>query len=80
MMQHIGLSLTKQDTVNTLGLSWQPSTDTFHFSLGTWNPPTHMTKRSLLSDINRIFDLIGLITPILIKGKIFLQQLWLLLN
>ena len=72
------LSLTDQETVNTLGLSWQPSTDTFHFSLGTWNPPTHMTKRSLLSDINRIFDPIGLITPILIKGKIFLQQLWLL--
>jgi hypothetical protein len=37
-----------------------------------------MTKRSLLSDINRIFDPIGLITPILIRGKIFLQQLWLL--
>ncbi|XP_022180598.1 uncharacterized protein LOC111040844 [Myzus persicae] len=72
------LSLTHQDTANTLGLSWQPSTDTFHFSLGTWNPPAHMTKRSLLSDINRIFDPIGLITPILIKGKIFLQQLWLL--
>jgi len=33
------LSLTDQNTVNTLGLSWQPSTDTFHFFLGTWNPP-----------------------------------------
>jgi len=35
-----------------------------------------MTKRSLLSDINSVYDPIGLITPILIKGKIFLQQLW----
>lgn len=71
------LSLTDQDTVNTLDLSWQPSKDTLNFSLGTWNPPAHMTKRSILSDINRILDPIGLITPILIKGKIFLQQLWL---
>lgn len=71
-------SLTDQDTISTLGLSWQPSTDTSHFSLGTWNPPAHMTERSLMSDMNRIFDPIGLITPILIKGKIFMQQLWLL--
>lgn len=72
------LTLTDQDTISTLGLSWQPSTDTFHFSLNEWNPPAQMIKRSLLSDINRIYDPIGLITPILIKGKIFLQQLWLL--
>ncbi|XP_025406355.1 uncharacterized protein LOC112680475, partial [Sipha flava] len=72
------LCLTDQDRISTLGLSWQPNTDTFHFVLGAWNPPAHMTKRSLLSDINRIYDPIGLITPVLIKGKIFLQQLWLL--
>jgi len=35
-----------------------------------------MTKRSLLADVNSIYDPIGLISPILIKGKIFLQQLW----
>lgn len=42
----------------------------------SWTPLTRMTKRSLLSDINSIYDPIGLISPILIKGKIFLQQLW----
>ncbi|CAI6373731.1 unnamed protein product [Macrosiphum euphorbiae] len=41
-----------------------------------WTPPKRMTKRSLLSDINSIYDPIGLITPVLIKGKVFLQQLW----
>lgn len=35
-----------------------------------------MTKRVLLSDINRIYDPLGLLSPVLIKGKIFLQQLW----
>ncbi|XP_050062971.1 uncharacterized protein LOC126552323 [Aphis gossypii] len=35
-----------------------------------------MSKRSLLSDISKIFDPLGLLTPVLIKGKIFLQQLW----
>lgn len=70
------LSLTDEDTVSTLGLSWQPSSDTFHFSLANWNPPGNMTKRSLLSDINRIYDPLGLLSPVLIKGKVFLQQLW----
>lgn len=37
-----------------------------------------MTMRSLLSDINKIYDPIGFIIPVLIKRKIFLQQLWLL--
>lgn len=37
-----------------------------------------MTKRSLLADINRIYDPLGFITPILIKGKIFLQKLWMM--
>lgn len=35
-----------------------------------------MTKRSLLSDINSVYDSIGLISPVLIKGKIFVQQMW----
>jgi len=35
-----------------------------------------MTKRSLLSDINSVYDPIGLTSPVLILGKIFIQQLW----
>jgi hypothetical protein len=36
------------------------------------------TKRLLLSDLNRIFDPLGFLSPVLIKRKIFLQQLCLL--
>ncbi|XP_022168208.1 uncharacterized protein LOC111032244 [Myzus persicae] len=70
------VNLNEQDTISALGLLWQPITDTFHFSVKDWSPPAFMTKRSLLSDINSIYDPIGLITPVLIVGKIFLQQLW----
>lgn len=70
------LELTGEDTVSALGLSWQPNSDASRFRLKPWSPPTKITKRSLLSDMHKIFDPLGLITPILIKGKIFVQQLW----
>ena len=34
------------------------------------------TKRTLLADLNRVFDPLGFLAPILISGKIFIQQLW----
>jgi len=37
---------------------------------------THVTKRMILSNLNKIFDLLGFLAPVLIKGIIFLQQLW----
>lgn len=72
------VKLDEGSVVNTLGLSWQPGLDNFRFSVKPWHPPARMTKRSLLSDINSVFDPIGLLSPVLIKGKIFLQQLWML--
>jgi len=70
------LRLNDEDTISTLGLTWQPSSDCFRFLFKNWDPPVEMSKRLLLSDISKIFDPLGLLTPVLIKGKIFLQQLW----
>jgi len=36
----------------------------------------HLTKRIIFAELNRIFDPLGFLSPVLIKGKIFLQQLW----
>lgn len=35
-----------------------------------------LTKRKLLSELNRVFDPLGFLGPMLIKGNIFLQHLW----
>lgn len=63
----------EDETVGTLGLLWQPVTDNFIFMVKKWYPPFRMTNRSLLSDISKVFDPIGLVTQVLIKRNIFLQ-------
>ncbi|XP_022180294.1 uncharacterized protein LOC111040631 [Myzus persicae] len=70
------VNLTETEVLSALGLLWQPSIDSFRFTTKNWTPPIHMTKRTLLSDINSVYDPLGLISSVLIKGKIFIQQVW----
>lgn len=70
------INMSEDDTIGTLGLLWQPASDNFLFLVKQWCPLSRMTKRSLLSDISKVFNPIGLVSPVLIRGKIFLQQLW----
>jgi len=60
--------------VHTLGLSWQPSTDTFEFKFSL---PAEgvITKRSILSTIAKLFDPLGFLAPVIIVGKLLIQEL-----
>ena len=40
------------------------------------SPLGNITKRTLISDIAKIFDVLGWFSPSVIKMKILLQQLW----
>lgn len=70
------LDINDDDTVKSLGLGWKPVADEFRFNIITVFERENLTKRTLLSQLNRIFDPLGFLTPVLIKGKIFLKQLW----
>ena len=63
--------------VNILGMQWNTVTDTL--SLTTRAPiPKHtslVTKREVLRESSGIFDPLGLISPVTIKSKIFIQHL-----
>jgi len=70
------LDIGDQDIVKSLGLQWQPVADEFRFKITPRENKGHLTKRMILAELNRIFDPLGFLSPVLIKGKIFLQQLW----
>ena len=65
-------------TVNVLGLMWDTSQDILRLadrafsSLDVAQP----TKKGVLQDLSRVFDPLGMLTPVTISAKLFMQQLW----
>jgi hypothetical protein len=64
-------------------LLWHPLSDQFLISKGTcaqklWEPKNSPVSKSIISSIAAtIFNPLGLISPVVVVHKIFLQQLWL---
>lgn len=42
------LSISEKETINTLGLVWQPSQACFKFVFKPWAPPFQLTRRTLV--------------------------------
>ena len=63
--------------VKVLGMYWNTESDMLYVypNLDTTFPPT-MTKREVLKWSSSIFDPLGLLSPVMISAKLFLQQLW----
>ncbi|XP_076660720.1 uncharacterized protein LOC143364103 [Halictus rubicundus] len=59
----------------TLGLLWSVSSDQLSYSAQI-RKHTRITKRNILAEIAQIFDPLGLIGPVIVKSKLFMQELW----
>jgi hypothetical protein len=58
-----------------LGIEWNPSSDDFLYRVAEMSRT--ITKRGILSDIARLYDPCGFITPVTFAAKAFMQKLWL---
>lgn len=58
-----------------LGVVWCPTTDMFKFSVAI-REDREFTKRTILSEVAKIFDPLGWLAPSVVFAKIFLQELW----
>ena len=64
-------------TVNILGLRWNLNTDKVSLSAKP-SILTHddlITKREVLQDVSKIFDLLGFVSPVVVRAKILMQTL-----
>lgn len=58
-----------------LGMKWNKKSDTLSCA-SLPEVPEQLTKRSLLSSINKVFDPLGFLSPAMIFPKISLQSTW----
>ncbi|KAI5756182.1 hypothetical protein M8J77_022802 [Diaphorina citri] len=63
------------ETIQVLGIQWDPKRDVFCYQIKSI--PNCTTKRQILSQIARVYDLPGLLGPVVIWMKILLQKIWL---
>ena len=74
-LYHLAVPVTQ----NVLGISWNPHTDNMNIVVGeklTHEDSWRYTKRKVLSLVSSVFDPLGWVSPLTIRGKIFLQTLW----
>lgn len=57
----------------SLGLCWDLENDTFTFKMSDRNKP--FTRRGVLSTINSVYDPLGFLAPVTIRGKILLRDM-----
>ncbi|CAG2215236.1 unnamed protein product [Mytilus edulis] len=68
----------KNITVKILGMIWNTEKDTisFHKVNVTDIKEPNITKREILSQSSRIYDPMGLLSPVSVRAKILMQDLW----
>lgn len=67
--------LDTEETIKTLGILWNPHNDDIMYAVNI-NPIQKITKRSILSQLASLFDPLGLLGPVIVTGKILMQDLW----
>ena len=60
----------------TLGVEWNTVMDHFRLKVAELSSLDTITKRFLVSDVAKMFDVLGWYSPCTIKMKILFQQLW----
>ncbi|XP_070075733.1 uncharacterized protein [Drosophila takahashii] len=71
------LELEDASMAKTLGIRWHATSDSFFFLPMDISLQTTYTKREVLSQIAKLFDPAGWLSPVIVRAKIFMQEIWL---
>ena len=67
----------EDENVNVLGYTWNIKSDSILLKQNsTLLGSESLTKRAILKELASVFDPCGLLSPVLLRGKILLQVLW----
>lgn len=69
--------IIEDEVRKTLGLIWKSNKDLLVYAVDDFvAQDTDPSKRNIFSFISKIFDPLGLVSPVTIKAKIMMQKLW----
>ena len=69
--------ITEDDQyTKTLGMEWNSVTNNFRITVKELDNCNTITKRMLISDVSKTFDILSWFSLTIIKVKILLQRLW----
>lgn len=74
---NLQLRTSNDTTIKTLGLHWNSANDSIVYTVKPIKELPKVTKRTMLSDVAKIFDPLGFLGPVVIKGRMILHKLWL---
>ena len=66
--------IAPQMSSKALGNKWDVTDDMFFFTSEDCKSPVVVTRRSMLSRVSSMYDPLGLISPVIIQGKMLFQQ------
>jgi len=72
-LKTLDLSIENLPVERALGIQWCIESDDFQFRLTLKDQP--LTRRGILSTVSSVFDPLGLIAPVILRGKQILQEL-----
>lgn len=70
------IEFSNNENIKVLGLKWLPASDVFTFSTSPTNET--FSKRTILSSIARLWDVLGFAAPVILYAKLLMKELWLL--
>lgn len=70
------LEISDPEIKSVLGLRWVPDGDTFVYKFDAKTPKENWTKREILSEIGKLYDPNGYISPVVVIAKIIMQKIW----
>ncbi|KAK3735289.1 hypothetical protein QZH41_010582, partial [Actinostola sp. cb2023] len=74
-LRDLDLSKDAVPVQRSLGVSWDLKTDDFTFKVSTEVEEKPFTRRGVLSVVNSLYDHLGLVAPVVIRGKAFLRAM-----
>lgn len=63
-------------TLKTLGMYWNSDQDKIIYTVRPIQFSSSVTKRFIFSEISKIFDPLGLLSPVVVTIKLLMQEIW----